>query len=176
MSDNLIDTNDMTNQEIKDITKKQTKPIIFLMIIVILISFLITNIPRITDCNFNDVNTNNVVSMSINYNYFSTVESRYNHEHVVLDSLNSEFDNVLNEISKYEYDVTFKTFMGFQNSFSTSGDSCLITLAYNDLDIKQVKLSRAGDIQVNGISYKMDKGDVSNLIDEILNYSDIVVE
>lgn len=158
----MTETNNNTYEEIQKLTKKQTRPIIFIIISIILISFLTTNIPRVINTNFYDIDSNDLNSISISYSYYSNELNQYSHENVTISRDSEVFNDVISLISRYDYKVSLKTFMGLQQSFSSSGNIMTIFLNYGN-DYKYISLYN-NRVVINGVSYKMDFEQVDELI------------
>lgn len=158
-------------EEIKALTKKQTTPIIFAIVGVIVINFLFTNIPRVVNTNFYDINSDELVSILINYTYYSSQSNRYEYGDATIEKGNESFAGVVDIISKYDYDVTTKTFMGIQSNYTTSGINMRLFFNYGD-SYKVVSLFDS-TVHVDGIAYKMDNDKVNALINEIITLSGV---
>lgn len=155
-------------EEIESITKKQTTPIILAIIGVIVISFLFTNIPRVINTNFYDINSDDLISISINHHYYSNQLNKYEQVNTTILRDSETFDKIVSTISKYDYNVIAQTFMGFQSGFGTSGDIMSLFFNYGD-SFKSVSLYN-NRVQVDNIAYKMDSDKVNTLISEISSY------
>ncbi len=156
----------LSYQKIEDLTKKQTKPIIVLIIIILIVSFLYTNIPRVMNTNFHDINPNDLNSITINYHYYSNDLNEYVYENVTVEQGSENFNGIVDTFSKYDYDVTLKTFFGVQSSFSTSGNMMSLYInygkKYNYVTLYENRIS------IDGIVYKIDLEENKRMMDEII--------
>lgn len=155
----------LTYEEIQKQTQKQTRPIIFIIISIFLVSFLYTNIPRVINTNFYDINSDDLNSISIDYHYYSNELNRYESHSSTISKGSQAFNDIVDVISKYDYHVRLKTFMGLQQSFSSSGGTIGLFFNYGD-DYKSVRLSN-DNLIIDGILYKIDATESEELMQKI---------
>lgn len=166
----IKDTKNLSNEEIDAITKKQTFPIIISIVVIIVVSILVVNVPRVINCNFYDFNADDFQSIGINYNYFDVDKEMYIHESVTLDNGEDELLAIIDVISQYDYNITSKTFFGYATSImGQGGDTMLsLSLADNDNNLSSITLTSSGDMIVNQVAYKMKSDDATKFITTLI--------
>lgn len=163
-----------TYEEIEAITKKQTSPILLAIIGIIVGSFLYTNVPRVINTDFHDINSSDVEYIAIWYNAYSNEIGRYvmNFDTYYNDN-DYNLDEILTVISKYDYKVRPKTFAGIQTRYDMGGNASLTFNVICSNSRVDVKLCENGDVWVDMIAYKMDSDEAKTLMTEIINWSGI---